>query len=264
MGRLKKTGCSCPGLFWRIQWCQGVHGRACVVHSRGFVADFVLCYALFWLLRARHVLCLNGCMMSKPVSNTHTWIDDVHALTAGALFTALGLTMFAHAGLITGGVAGVAFLLSYTTGYGLGLYFFAVNLPFYWIAWRFLGREFTLKSFAAVLVVSLFTAFAPRVLRFDLLNPWIAAVLGGTLIGFGLLALLRHRASVGGVNILAQWLQQQHGFSAGRVQMAVDVVVVLTALYALPPMKVLQSMLGAVAISMMLVLNHKPGRYLGV
>ena len=36
------------------------------------------------------------------------------------------------------------------------------------------------------------------------------------LIGFGLLALLRHRASVGGVNILAQWLQQSRGFSAGK------------------------------------------------
>lgn len=202
--------------------------------------------------------------MKNTTSNTHTWFDDVHALTAGALFTALGLTMFAHAGLLTGGVAGIAFLLSYATGHGLSLYFFLANLPFYWIAWRFLGREFTLKSFAAVVVVSLFTGFAPLVLRFDLLNPWIAAVLGGSLIGFGLLALLRHRASVGGVNILALWLQQKHGFSAGKVQFAVDAVVVLAALYALPPMKVLQSLAGAVAISLMLVLNHKLGRYLGV
>lgn len=38
----------------------------------------------------------------------------------------------------------------------------------------------------------------------------------------------------------------------------------MAALYALPPMKLLQSLAGTVAISLMLVLNHKPRRYLGV
>jgi uncharacterized membrane-anchored protein YitT (DUF2179 family) len=89
-------------------------------------------------------------------------------------------------------------------------------------------------------------------------------VLGGFLIGFGLLALLRHQASVGGVNILAQWLQQAKGFSAGKVQMSVDLVVVLTAFWVLPPMQVAQSVVGAVAIGAILALNHRPGRYLGV
>ena len=194
----------------------------------------------------------------------HTWIDDGHALIAGALFVALGMTMFAHAGLLTGGVAGAAFLLHYATGWSLAGWFWALNLPFYVLAWSRLGPEFTLKSFGAVSLVSLCTAVAPRVVRFDLLDPWVAAVLGGALIGFGLLALLRHRASVGGVNILAQWLQQSRGWSAGRVQMSVDVVIVATALAVLPPLRVLQSVLGAVVIGAILVLNHRPGRYLGV
>ena len=108
------------------------------------------------------------------------------------------------------------------------------------------------------------TALAPKVIRFELLNPWVASVLGGFLIGFGLLALLRHRASVGGVNIVAQWLQQTRGMSAGKIQMSVDVLVVLAALFVVPPVRVLQSVVGAVAIGAILTLNHKPGRYLGV
>ena len=79
-----------------------------------------------------------------------------------------------------------------------------------------------------------------------------------------MLALLRHRASVGGVNILAQWLQQTKGLSAGKIQMSVDVLVVLAALFTVPPERVLQSVVGAVAIGAILTLNHKPGRYLGV
>jgi uncharacterized membrane-anchored protein YitT (DUF2179 family) len=194
----------------------------------------------------------------------HSWLDDAHALLAGALFVALGLTMFAHAGLLTGGVAGVAFLLSYATGSSLAALFFGLSLPFFALSWSRLGPAFTLKSLVAVALVSAGTALAPKVVRFELLDPWVASVLGGFLIGFGLLALLRHQASVGGVNILAQWLQQSRGISAGKVQMSVDVVVVLAALWVVPPVRVLQSVLGALAIGAILALNHRPGRYLGV
>jgi uncharacterized membrane-anchored protein YitT (DUF2179 family) len=210
-------------------------------------------------------MCLTGCMNpSPPIRLSHSWLDDGHALIAGSLFVALGMTMFAHAGLLTGGVAGVAFLVSYATGLNLALCFFVFSLPFFWLSWTRLGAAFTLKSLAAVTLVSLCTALAPRVVRFELLNPWVASVLGGFLIGFGLLALLRHQASVGGVNIVAQWLQQTRGLRAGHVQMGVDVLVVLVALAVVPPERVLQSVVGAVAIGAILTLNHRPGRYLGV
>jgi uncharacterized membrane-anchored protein YitT (DUF2179 family) len=207
---------------------------------------------------------VTGMDQTAPEPLAHTWLDDGHALIAGSLFVALGLIMFAHVGLLTGGVAGVAFLASYLSGLNLAPCFFALSLPFFWLSWRRLGREFTLKSFLAVSLVSACTALAPKVVRFEFLNPWVASVLGGFLIGFGLLALLRHRASVGGVNILAQWLQQTKGLSAGKIQMSVDVLVVLAALFTVPPVRVLQSVVGAVAIGAILTLNHKPGRYLGV
>jgi uncharacterized membrane-anchored protein YitT (DUF2179 family) len=199
-----------------------------------------------------------------PIRLSHSWLDDGHALVAGSLFVALGMVMFAHAGLLTGGVAGVAFLVSYATGWNLALCFFLFSLPFFGLSWRCLGASFTIKSLFAVVLVSLFTALAPYVVRFELLDPWVASVLGGFLIGFGLLALLRHQASVGGVNIVAQWLQQSRGLRAGHVQMAVDVLVVLAALATVAPQRVLQSLVGAVAIGAILTLNHRPGRYLGV
>jgi uncharacterized membrane-anchored protein YitT (DUF2179 family) len=194
----------------------------------------------------------------------HTWLEDAIALTTGVLFVALGLVMFKHAGILIGGVAGLAFLASYAFGWNLGLCFFLFSLPFFWLSWKQLGMEFTLKSLGSVAAVSIFTALAPRVLQFDQVNPWLAAVLGGLLIGFGLLALLRHHASVGGVNILAQWAQQKRGFSAGKVQLAVDLPIVLLAFFVLTPERVLQSVLGALALGAFLALNHKPGRYLGV
>ncbi len=195
---------------------------------------------------------------------THSWLDDAQALLGGSLLVALGIIMFARAGLLTGGVTGLAFLLSYATGTNLALLFFVLSVPFFGLSWSRLGAEFTLKSLIAVTLVSVFTGFAPLVVRFELLNPWVASVLGGFLVGFGLLALLRHRASVGGVNVLAQWLQQSRGISAGKVQMTVDMLIVLAAVATVPPIKVLESLPGAFVIGAILALNHKPGRYLGV
>ncbi|MGO7690470.1 YitT family protein, partial [Rhizobium ruizarguesonis] len=51
-----------------------------------------------------------------------------------------------------------------------------------------------------------------------------AALLGGLLLGFCLLALYRHRASLGGVGILVIYLQERFGIRAGLVQLAIDMV----------------------------------------
>ena len=65
------------------------------------------------------------------------------------LFVALGVSMYAHAGLLTGGTAGLAFLAHYATGWRFGLLFFVINLPFVWFALRTMGWHFTVKTFVA-------------------------------------------------------------------------------------------------------------------
>ena len=50
----------------------------------------------------------------------------------------------------------------------------------------------------------------------------------------GLLMLFRHRASLGGVNILALYMQERFGFRAGAVQMAIDASIVLAAIFVAP------------------------------
>jgi uncharacterized membrane-anchored protein YitT (DUF2179 family) len=194
----------------------------------------------------------------------HTAFEDAQAIVTGALFIALGVAMFGRAGLLAGGTAGLAFLIHYATGWRFGAVFFAINLPFYWLAWRAMGLAFTFKTFCAVAALSLFTELMPLVLRFDALQPLYAGVMGGFLVGAGLLMLFRHNASLGGINILALYLQQQRGWRAGKVQMAIDCVIVLAALALVEPWLIAVSVLGAVALNLVVAVNHRPGRYLGV
>jgi len=87
--------------------------------------------------------------------------------------------------------------------------------------------------------------------------------MGGALAGVGLLMLFRHDASLGGVSILALWLQDRFGIRAGMVQLAVDVAILVTSFFVAPPATVALSVLGALALNLVLAINHRPGRYMG-
>lgn len=192
----------------------------------------------------------------------HSPLDDIQALLIGTLLVALAVTMFKQAGLLSGGTAGIAFLLHYL---GLGTFggvYFVINLPFYWLSWRFMGWPFTLKTFVAVLLVSLMTDGLPQVLGFSQLEPWLAAVLGGVLMGNGFLILFRHQASLGGLGIVALMLQQKRGWRAGHVQMAIDALIVAAAVFTVPLERVALSIAAAVVLNLVIATNHRPGRYM--
>ena len=203
-------------------------------------------------------------MTSAAAAAHHRPHEDIQALVTGALFVALGVVMFGQAGLLTGGTAGIAFLIRYTTGMDFGLAFFLVNLPFYLFAWRRMGAEFTLKTFAAVALLSLFAHLLPRGIAFEYLSPVLSAVLGGLLCGAGMLMLFRHHASLGGMTVVVLYLQERMGWRAGKVQMAIDCLIVLGALWVTDWRRVALSVLGAVVLNMTLAVNHRPGRYMAV
>ncbi|CAO1659237.1 YitT family protein [Halomonas sp. HAL1] len=198
----------------------------------------------------------------------HRPYEDVMAMLLGTFFVALGVTFYTHAVLLTGSTAGLALLLSYmtssVTGWGFGVYFFAINLPFYYLAVKRMGWSFTLRTFAAIGLVSLFSELTQGWVQFDSVPSIYAALMGGALMGIGMLMLFRHRTSLGGINILALYLQDKHGFRAGYVQLAIDGVILLIALTQLPLDRVGYSVLGALTLNLIIALNHKPGRYIGV
>lgn len=191
----------------------------------------------------------------------HRLYEDVQALLTGTVFVALGVMMFAQAALLTGGTAGIAFLAHYGMGTPFGLAFFLINLPFYVLAWKRMGPAFTIKTFAAVALLSLFTWLLPQGLSFDRVAPPLAAVLGGLLCGAGMLILFRHRASLGGLNVVVLLLQDRFGWRAGSVQLVLDSLIVLAALWIADPGRVALSVLGGVVLNLALAVNHRPDRY---
>ena len=194
----------------------------------------------------------------------HSLVEDIQGIFSGSLVAALGLFCLSSAGLLTGSTAGVAFLLHYAIGVNFGLAFFVVNLPFFYLSLKQLGLAFTIKTFIAIALTSLLTNLQPRLFEVAHINPFWSALLGGVLLGFGLLALYRHRASLGGVGILGIYLQERFGIRAGLVQLAVDLCVLAVAFAVTSPFVVICSVLGAIALNLFLAINHRSDRYIAL
>jgi uncharacterized membrane-anchored protein YitT (DUF2179 family) len=197
-----------------------------------------------------------------PPAPRHSLFDDAQALVTGTLFVGLGLALFRHAGLMTGGTVGLAFLGHYATGLAFGPLFFVINLPFYALAWKRMGRRFTLKTVIAVTLLAFLSEALPAWFRLQQVAPWFAAVGGGLLVGAGFIILFRHRASLGGLNVLVLWLQERFGWRAGLVQMAIDSAILLASWPWIDGPRLALSVLAAAAMNFALAVNHRPGRYM--
>ena len=194
----------------------------------------------------------------------HTPVEDVQGVFTGSLVSALGLYILASAGLLTGSTAGVAFLLHYALNVNFGLAFFLLNVPFFYLSLKQLGRAFTIKTFIAIGLTSVLADIQSRFFVISTIHPAWAALLGGLLLGYGLLALYRHRASLGGVGILGIYLQERFGIRAGLVQLAIDLCVLTAAFFVTMPSVVVYSVLGAVVLNLFLTINHRADRYIAL
>ncbi|MBP6899877.1 MAG: YitT family protein [Burkholderiaceae bacterium] len=192
----------------------------------------------------------------------HSLFDDLQALATGTLFVALGLALFRQAGLMTGGTVGLALIAHYALAWPFGLLLFAINLPFYALAWARMGPRFTLKTMAAVALLALLSETLPRWLSIAWVAPPFAALAGGLLVGAGFIILFRHRASLGGFGVLVLWLQQRFGWRAGLVQALIDCAILLAATPWLDWRRLALSVLAALAMNFALAINHRPGRYM--
>lgn len=193
----------------------------------------------------------------------HGRVEDVYALVVGCILLTLGLVFLKAAGLVTGGIAGIALLVSYVVPLSPGILFTLINIPFFIFAYRAMGPAFMWKTIAVNAGIAAFSLAMGAGLHIEHIQPVFAAIVGGTVIGMGILSLARHGAGVGGTGVLTLWLYKRHGINAGLTQIAMDCVILAISLVVISPAQLAWSALSAAAISGVLIAWHRPGRYTG-
>ena len=191
----------------------------------------------------------------------HSLYEDLLALILGSALVSLGIIFFNKVGLLTGGTAGLAIFITKVSDVSFGEIFFILNLPFYILSMMRMGWRFTLNTFIAIAIVSFAVDHLYHIIEIAYINSSYAAIMGGGMIGAGLLAIFRHKMSLGGFNILALFLQERFGIRDGKVLMALDCTILVMSLFIVDISLILLSVAGAAVINLILALNHKPGRY---
>lgn len=154
---------------------------------------------------------------------------DYALVVLGSLLLALAfIWFFIPHDIAPGGVTGIATVIAHMTGLGVGLLSFIINLPLFILGWRQVGLRFAVRSFVAMMLVSLFIDTIPGA---DLTgDPMLASAFGGVVMGVGLGMVVRAGASTGGTDMAAKMVHKALGFiSIPVVLFVIDAVVVLVA-----------------------------------
>lgn len=137
----------------------------------------------------------------------------------GAILMAVGLELFLIPNLLLdGGIVGISIILSHLTGIQLGIFIFFLNIPFFYLGYKQIGKTFALSTILGITVLSLGTYFLHPVERFtsDLL---LATVFGGIVLGIGIGLVIRYGGSLDGTEILAILFNKTTPLSVGEIIM---------------------------------------------
>lgn len=147
-------------------------------------------------------------------------------IAVGAFFAALSIRIFLIPNaLIDGGVVGISLILArlYGPNY-LSLFLLLLNIPFIYLAWRYIRKSFMIHMFAAILFFALFLFALDRLPSFGA-DPLEAIVIGGAMLGAGAGMIIRHGGCTDGTEILAILIHRKKGFTVGQVILFINIFI---------------------------------------
>ncbi|MDQ0417279.1 uncharacterized membrane-anchored protein YitT (DUF2179 family) [Croceifilum oryzae] len=147
----------------------------------------------------------------------------------GAVLVAVGLEIFLVPNqVIDGGVVGISIMLSHLSGLNLGIFLFVLNIPFFFLGYKQIGKTFTISSIFGVIVMSIGTTLLHPV-RPLTEDPLLAAVFGGMILGIGVGLVIRHGGSLDGTEILAIVFNKRIPLSVGQTVMFINLFILGSA-----------------------------------
>lgn len=150
-------------------------------------------------------------------------------ITIGAILMAIGLELFLVPNkVVDGGITGISIMLSYKTGISLGVFIFLLNIPFFFLGYKNMGKTFSISTLygISILSISIFLLHGAPIVTHDVL---LASIFGGFIIGIGVGLVIRYGGSLDGTEILAILFNKRLPFSVGEIIMFLNIFILGTA-----------------------------------
>lgn len=164
-------------------------------------------------------------------------------ITIGAIIMAYGLeAILIPNQMIDGGATGVSMILNHVTPVNLSVYLVLLNLPFFFLGYKQIGKAFTFSMLYGIVCLSVATHFmhgiAPIV---D--EPLLAVIFGGLALGIGVGLTMRNGGVLDGTETLAILIERRTPFSVGEIIMVINVIIFSIAAFVFGLENALYSML---------------------
>lgn len=159
-------------------------------------------------------------------------VKNILWVTTGIASATFGLKGFLlPSNFIDGGTTGISLLISETTGIELYLLLLVINLPFIFLGYKVIGKQFAIKTAMAItgLAFCVATINFPEVTHDKLL----VAAFGGFFLGAGIGLAVRGGAVIDGTEVLAIYLSRKLGTTIGDIIIIINILIFSTAAYFL-------------------------------
>lgn len=130
--------------------------------------------------------------------------------------------------ILDGGVTGISMMINYTSGIALSILIVVINIPFFIIGFKALGKHFLFRGVFSTVAFALFLEVFKGV---DTVtnSELLAVVFGGVLLGVGVGLVLRYGGCLDGTEIAAMLLSRKVGVSTGGIIFMINIFIYLTA-----------------------------------
>lgn len=147
-------------------------------------------------------------------------------IALGAFLAALAIRIFLLPNqLIDGGIVGIGLILARLYGENYLSYFLVLlNLPFIYLAYRYIRQTFVIHMMVAVILFAGFLIVLQSAPPF-LADPLEIIVIGGAILGIGVGLIIRHGGCLDGTEILAILINRKKGFTVGQVVLFINVFI---------------------------------------
>lgn len=176
------------------------------------------------------------------------YTKDILTILLGISSAAFGLESFLLPNnFIDGGVTGISLLVTELSKWSLPLLIVLINLPFVFLGFKVISREFAFKTAIAIAGLALCITFVdyPEITHDKLL----VAVFGGFFLGAGIGLSIRGGAVLDGTEVLAIFLSKKLRTRVGDFIIIFNAIIFMFAAYLLSIEQALYSMITYLAAS---------------
>lgn len=137
-------------------------------------------------------------------------------------------------GIAFGGLTGAAQIINAILPWApIGTVVIVLNIPLFLLGWKLLGGHLLVSSLFAMAVSSVFIDVLDSLYRFPTMDPLLACVYGGVLIGASLGVIFQQGATTGGTDLIARLLKLPLPWlPVGKLLMIVDLIVIVAVALA--------------------------------